>query len=196
MTPERGASTQLSPTEYQLLVDRSPMLIWRARPDGLCDYFNARWLDFTGRTMEQEFGDGWAQGVHPDDLQRCLDHYRAHLARRAPFEMEYRLRRADGAWRWIADHGAPFFDERGAFAGYIGNCLDITDSVEAQRAREQRHRAELEGLRALLAICAWCKKVRAHDGTWQEVGTWFERQGLGLVSHGMCDHCADEQERR
>jgi PAS domain S-box-containing protein len=132
-----SSEKQLSGTEYRLLVEHSPVLIWRATPDKKCDYFNQVWLDFTGRTLEQELGDGWAEGVHPDDLARCFEIYVSHFDLRKPFEMEYRLRRFDGVYRWIFDRGVPFSDDRGEFQGYIGSCVDVTERLEGeQRSRD------------------------------------------------------------
>lgn len=117
---------------YLSVLERFPALIWRAGVDGNCDYFNSTWLEFTGRTVDQEKGDGWAEGVHSDDLQRCLDVYRRHFAVRQPFAMEYRLRRHDGQYRWILDLGRPFLDLDGQFAGYLGACFDVSDRHEAE----------------------------------------------------------------
>ncbi|MDQ3896633.1 MAG: PAS domain-containing protein [Actinomycetota bacterium] len=89
------------------MADAVPVLIWTAGPDGGCTFVNRRWLEFTGRSLEDELGDGWTDNLYPDDRERCVADYRAALQRRAPFEMEYRLRRADGAWRWILVHGEP-----------------------------------------------------------------------------------------
>ncbi len=97
----------LSLEEYRSIVEQAPILIWRADTTGECNYFNEQWLAFTGRTMAQETGNGWAEGVHPDDFRRCLDIYLGHFNRRAVFEMEYRLRRHDGAYRWLFDRGVP-----------------------------------------------------------------------------------------
>jgi two-component system CheB/CheR fusion protein len=129
--------SQLTATEYRLLVEHSPVMIWRAGLDAKCDYFNDTWLEYTGRTLEQEQGDGWAEGVHPDDFQRCVEYYLDHFARRQPFEMEYRLRRHDGQHRWIFDRGVPYTDDRGEFAGFIGSCVDVHERRRAQDEFEQ-----------------------------------------------------------
>jgi PAS domain S-box-containing protein len=147
------ALRSLPPGQYRLLVESSPVMIWRAGLDAKCDYFNETWLAFTGRTFQQEFGDGWAEGVHGDDLDRCVGIYRDHFARRASFEMEYRLRRHDGVYRYIFDRGVPFVDEVGTFAGFIGSCVDIEERVRAQallEASAARERKVAEGLAAEL----------------------------------------------
>ena len=136
----------LNAREYRVIVENAPNLIWRAGLDAKCDYFNRTWLDFTGRTLAQERGDGWAQGVHPEDLDRCVKTYLDSFARRVPFEMEYRLRRFDGEWRWINDRGAPFFEADGQFAGYIGSCIDVTDRVEGHMYKEISQRDGLTGI--------------------------------------------------
>jgi PAS domain S-box-containing protein len=125
---------------FGTLANGAPVLIWMAGPDKLCTYFNKRWLDFTGRTMEQELGNGWADGVHPDDFHRCLDTYITAFDRRELFEMEYRLRRADGHYRWIFDTGSPLFSE-GTFLGYIGSCIDITDRKEMEETLRKNEAA-------------------------------------------------------
>ncbi len=112
---------------YLKIFEEFPALIWRARLDKQCDYFNKNWYEFTGRTVEQEFGNGWAEGVHPDDLQRCLDIYITSFDKRVGFEMEYRLRHHSGTYRWLRDCGRPFYDMDETFLGYIGSCYDITD---------------------------------------------------------------------
>ncbi|HEX9996293.1 MAG TPA: PAS domain S-box protein, partial [Abditibacterium sp.] len=112
---------------FRTMADTAPVLIWLSGTDGLCFFFNKTWLDFTGRTLEEEFGNGWADGVHPDDLERCLHIYSSHFNARQPFEMEYRLRRFDGEYRWLLDRGAPRWTANGDFAGFIGSCIDITE---------------------------------------------------------------------
>jgi diguanylate cyclase (GGDEF)-like protein/PAS domain S-box-containing protein len=117
---------------YLTILEDFPALIWRAGLDTHCNYFNRTWLEFTGRPLEMELGDGWTEGVHPDDFKGCVDTYLEAFAAQRPFSMEYRLRRYDGEYRWILDIGRPFFDPEGQFAGYIGSCFDITDKKLAE----------------------------------------------------------------
>lgn len=135
-------------------------MIWRSTVDASCDYFNETWLAFTGRTLAQEVGNGWADGVHPEDLQRCVAHYLDHFHRREPFEMEYRLRRHDGAYRWIFDRGAPFTDDEGQFAGFIGSCVDIDERRKAQDAQKAHVREQLALARDFEK---WVLTVVSHD---------------------------------
>lgn len=111
------------------VVHASPALVWLADTTKGCIWFNDPWLAFTGRTMEQELGNGWAEGVHPDDLDRCLTIFTGSFDQLKPFSMEYRLRRHDGVYRLILDEGRPRFRPDGSFVGYIGVCLDITDKT-------------------------------------------------------------------
>lgn len=113
---------------YLKIFEDFPALIWRSRLDKLCDYFNRTWLEWTGKTMDEEFGNGWTKGVHPDDFDACLETYVSKFDRREPFYMEYRLLDRHGEYRWIGDHGRPFYDLDGTFLGYIGSCYDITDN--------------------------------------------------------------------
>ncbi len=117
---------------YLRILAEAPALIWRANTDAECDWFNNSWLSFTGRTMEQEYGNGWAEGVHRDDLDRCVGIWLGAFRKRENFEMEYRLRRHDGEFRWILDIGRPLESPDGSFAGYIGYCFDITDRKKAE----------------------------------------------------------------
>lgn len=118
------------------MADATPVMIWQADVDKRSIYFNRLWLEFTGRTLEQEAGDGWADGVHPEDLERCLRTFAQAFDQRQTFEMEYRLLRHDGEYRWILDRGAPLNAPDGSFTGYIGGCIDIT---ERKRAEAQKH---------------------------------------------------------
>ena len=135
---------QESEHRFRTMADSAPVLIWIAGLDKLCFFFNKVWLDFTGRTLEQEMGNGWAEGVHPDDFQHCLDSYMSSFDVRQSFSMEYRLRRYDGEFRWILDNGVPRFDEQGVFLGYIGSCIDITELKQLnQELTESQQRLKL-----------------------------------------------------
>lgn len=186
------AHRPLSKNEYQALVEQAPILIWRARTDSLCDYFNERWLAFRGRTMEEEFGNGWAEGVHPDDFERCLKIYLDNFNARNIFEMDYRLMRHDGVYRWIFDRGVPFFSEGGEFAGYIGSCIDITEKVEAQEELKAAQQAEIKSLQGLLPICMGCKKIKDDEGYWNQLETYISKHSQAEFSHGLCPACAVE----
>ncbi|MBN2805257.1 MAG: PAS domain S-box protein [Prolixibacteraceae bacterium] len=118
--------------QYRTLADSGLALIWKAGTDKLCNYFNLPWLNFTGRTFEQESGNGWAEGVHPDDFDRCLDTYVNAFDKREVFQMEYRLRHYSGEYRWLLDKGTPNYNAEGEFVGYIGHCFDITEQKKAE----------------------------------------------------------------
>jgi PAS domain S-box-containing protein len=150
----------LTGAEYRLLVEHSPVMTWRAGLDAKCNYFNTTWLAFTGRTLEQENGDGWAKGVHPDDAERCVAYYLEHFQRREAFDMEYRLRRHDGQFRWIFYRGAPFLDDTGAFAGFIGSCVDINERRQAQAVQRKR---DQEQLTLAQEFERWILSIVSHD---------------------------------
>ena len=121
-----------SEERFRVMADTAPVLVWRSGTDKACDFFNQPWLEFRGRTMEQELGSGWTEGVHPADLDQCLVTYTGAFDARRSFRMEYRLQRADGEYRWVLDSGVPRFAPDGAFAGYIGSCFDITERKHAE----------------------------------------------------------------
>lgn len=121
---------------FQQLADGAPVMIWMAGLDMGCFYFNRAWLDFRGRTLEQESGNGWAEGVHPEDLQRCVNHYIACFERRVAFAMSYRLQHRSGAYRWILDRGAPHSLPDGTFLGFFGGCAEIENDTPIARHAE------------------------------------------------------------
>lgn len=128
-----------SEERFRNMADNAPVLIWVADQSGSCTYFNKQWLDFTGRRLEEELGFGWSHAVHPDDLAHCLETYKTSFDKRTSFQMEYRLRRKDGEFRWILDCGTPRFSSDRAFLGFIGSSIDITDRKESEVALHQAH---------------------------------------------------------
>ncbi len=184
---------RLTLQEYEALMEQSPILSWRANTDALCDYFNERWLSFRGRSMEEEYGNGWAEGVHPDDFDRCLKIYLESFNRREIFEMEYRLQRHDGVYRWIFDRGVPFYGVEGEFAGYIGSCVDVTERVEAQEALRRKLEEEIKVLKGIIPICSYCHKIRNDKEIWQQMEIYISEHSEALFSHGMCPECSERE---
>jgi PAS domain S-box-containing protein len=213
ITERRRAEQELRESEerFRLLANAAPVMIWKSGPDKLCTYFNQPWLEFTGRALEAELGNGWTEGVHPDDLLGCMDTYTQSFEFRVAFKMEYRLRRHDGEYRWIEDTGIPMMGPDGSFAGYIGSCADITDRKKGEEAlrtvsgklieaqeKERRHIArelhdDINQRLALLAIelqqlsnISSLSDVQLHERT-QEL---FKRTteistAVQLLSHGL-----------
>jgi len=132
--------------QYKLIVENTPNLIWVSGVDGKCYYFNQTWLDFRGRNLSDEYGDGWFEGVHPDDRERCMEIYMENFKEQKEFQMVYRLQRYDGEYRWIDDSGAPFYDEAGKFSGFVGSCVDITEGIRGQQYKKRAIRDGLTGI--------------------------------------------------
>jgi PAS domain S-box-containing protein len=128
------AAQHESEMRFRVMADNAPVLIWMSDPDGNAYFFNKPWLDFTGRTKEEESRQGWLEGVHQEERQRYLTVYLRAYETRSPIIMEYRLRRWDGEYRWILDHGEPRMTPDGEFAGYVGSCIDITDQINQREA--------------------------------------------------------------
>lgn len=149
------ATLRESEERFRLVSNTAPVMIWMSDPDKRT-YFNAPWLEFTGRTLGEESGNGWVQGVHPDDLQKCWETYAKSFDQRQPFQMEYRLRRSDREYRWVFDHAVPRFNADGSFAGYIGSCIDVTERKAAEDALSNIGR----------------KLIEAHE----EERTWIARE--------------------
>lgn len=146
VTERKRAETALRESEarFRIMADAAPVLIWVAGTDKGCTYFNSRWLEFTGRRLEEELGNGWIEGVHPDDLLDCLRTYAEAFDARREFKMEYRLRHRSGEYRWLLDHGVPRASTWEDFRGYIGCCIDITDRKETEVALEMASRLPAE----------------------------------------------------
>jgi PAS domain S-box-containing protein len=195
-TQRRHAESAIRESEerFRLVANTAPIMIWMSGADKLCNYFNRGWLEFTGRPLEKELGNGWAEGLYPEDLQRCLNTYITAFDERQPFRMEYRLKRHDGQYRWIFDHGVPRFNADGSLAGYIGSCFDVTERklaeealskvsqrlIEAQEEERARIARELHddiGQRVALLIVNLAGLKRRHPAS--EPGIEEARKQLG-----------------
>lgn len=182
ITQRKQAEQALRESEQKLraVTDATPVMIWLSGVDKLCYYFNKSWLDFVGRTMEEEMGNGWAENVHPQDFDRCLQIYVSSFDARQPFEMEYRLRHHSGQYRWILDHGLPRFTADGTFEGYVGGCLDIhaqKEAAEKVRVASDALRESEQRFRAL--VDASSDVVYRMSPDWSEMR---ELDGRGFIS--------------
>ena len=149
-----------SERRFRDMSDSAPVMIWLADANGHCEYFNKGWLDFTGRGASQERGDGWTQGVHIDDRHRCVAIYQSSVSARCEFEIDYRLRRRDGVYRWILDRGVPRYGDNGEFVGFIGSAIDVTDrrrQESALRQSEERYRAVVDSQTEL--VCRFTRDL-------------------------------------
>jgi len=179
----REAALRESEALFRTLADMAPAYIWMADADGYLNYLNKGWLDFRGRTLEQELNFGWAEGLHPEDYQRCLDTFEQTVKTRTPYEMEYRMRRHDGEFRWLLDRGVPLWDAERKLAGFVGLCVDVTvrkQAVDALRASERRFRELLEGLPVAVRIVQDDKLVFANLADAHLHGYSRPEQELGL----------------
>src|SRR5262249_23062609 len=158
------AGLRESEERFRIVADAAPVLIWMSGMDKLCTFFNRPWLEFTGRTLDQELGNGWAEGVHPDDMQRCLKVYTEAFDARKTFVMQYRLKRHDGEYRWVSDQGVPRQDAQGNFSGYIGSWVDVTELIAKETAlHESKARVDLATKAAGLIVWSW---DIARDDVW------------------------------
>jgi PAS domain S-box-containing protein len=176
----REGAIRESETRFRELADSAPVLIWMTDPDRSRIYFNEPWLAFTGRSLEQELGDGWLAGIHPRDapaLEICAEGFAA----RRPFQAEFRMRRHDGEWRWVLDSGVPRFNPSGEFKGFIGSCVDITERKRAEERQkllvnELNHRVK----NTLATVQSLAVQTRRASASTEEFGTAFEARLLAL----------------
>jgi PAS domain S-box-containing protein len=188
ITQRKQAEARLKESEerFRQMADGAPVMIWLAGTDKRHTFFNKPWLTFTGHAMEQELGDRWAEGVHPEDLERCYATYSSSFDARREFRMEYRLRCADGEYRWVLDHGVPRFVNDGNFAGFIGSCIDVTDFKRAQE--EAIARQKLESLGVLTGgIAHYFNNLLANISAAAELMLSDVREGTGADEKRLSD---------
>jgi PAS domain S-box-containing protein len=176
------AALRESELRFRTTANAAPVLIWMSGPDKRCTWFNERWLEFVGRAIEQELGDGWCDNLHPADFDRVLDTYHAAFDARRSYEMEYRLQRNDGAWRWLLERGTPNIGPNGTFEGYIGTCIDITEhreTVEALRESRARFKTLAESLPQMIWTCTRDGYTDYLSRQWLDYTGRSEAQQLG-----------------
>jgi len=172
VTENRRAEEALRESEqrFRNMANSAPVLLWIAGTDMLFNWFNKPWLEFTGQTMEHELGKGWEKGVHPEDLEHCLEIYTSAFQARRPFRMELRLLRWDGPYRWVVSEGLPRYTVEGEFFGFIGSCIDITDQkgIEVDLQESQRFlQSSLDSLSAHIAIIDQAGTILAVNAAWR-----------------------------
>jgi two-component system, LuxR family, sensor kinase FixL len=175
-----------SEARFRTVADVAPVMIWMSGPDKEGIFFNKGWLEFTGRTVDEELGEGWLNGVHPEDLANCIEVCGAAFGKREPFTVEYRLRRKDGEYRWLLDTGTPRFDTDGVFLGYIGSCIDIGDRKQAE-LDHQLQSLELARV-GRLALMGELAASLAHEIN-NPLGAMVTNASAGqrLLSHGQLE---------
>src|SRR5262249_12974511 len=190
---------RVSEEKFRILADTAPVMVWMSGTDRLCTFFNKPWLDFTGRAIEEELGAGWTEGVHPEDYDHCLEIYFKSFEAREPFEMEYRLRRHDGEYRWMLDHGIPRFSPGGDFLGYIGSAIDISQrrhAAEMLRESEARFQHMANTAPAVLWVTEPDGRCTFLSRGWYEFTSQTEQEALGKGGFGWLDavHPDDREE--
>lgn len=172
-------SLQESEERFKTVADSAPVMIWMSGSDKFLDFFNARWLEFTGHTIEQERGEGWQHGVHPDDLVHCLDVYNTAFEKQTPFYTEYRLRRYDGIYRWISDNAVPRYND-GVFIGFISACMDIDDE---KRFNQRLQQSELlfKTISNVSPVGLWMTNEKGENTFVND--TWVRWTGIDLSRH-------------
>jgi two-component system, cell cycle sensor histidine kinase and response regulator CckA len=168
ITERKRAEAELRESEerFRNMANAAPVMIWVSGPDKICTFVNEPWLDFTGRSLEQELGVGWSEDVHLEDRDRCLATYNSSCDARHPFEMEYRLRRADAEYRWVLDNGTPLY-RGGEFVGFIGSCIDITERKLIEE-RLRANEARLKDAQRLAKVGSWERHLEADRIQWSE----------------------------
>jgi PAS domain S-box-containing protein len=179
-----------SEERFRMLADSAPVMIWVTGTDSQCTFVNRQWLEFTGRTMEKEIGNGWSDGIHPSDFQPCVDYYLSSFNSRRSFTMEYRYMRADGQYRWLVDNGVPRFGSTGDFLGYIGSCVDISERKQNEQA--------LQHLTARIFMLQDEERQRVaaelHDGLGQSLAIIKNRAQMGLRNQANPDRIIEQLE--
>lgn len=173
-----GIGTGLCVEDCEQLLEQLPAMVWRANERAECSFCSRSWQAFTGVSR---LGIGWLEPIHAEDRHKYMSTYRTSVARRQPFQVRYRLRRADGSYRWVLEKGAPLWDATGRFDGYVGVCVDVTEQMEEVQAAQTSI--------GVLPICAHCKRIRDERGHWHSVEEYMSQHTDADLSHGICPDC-------
>lgn len=173
-------SLKESETRFRLMADTTPVMMWMSDMNGAANYFNKAWLEFTGRSLDQEMGNGWTEYIHSEDRAACLETLQESMPLRRVIKLEYRLLAADGSYRWIMDHGVPRFSEIGDFFGYIGSCVDVTDFKQAEDELHRANDSLLAAHRELEQLLSHEQVLSRTDGL---TGLYNYRHFFELASH-------------
>lgn len=163
---------------FTTMADNVPAMIWMSGDDKFCDFFNRTWLEFTGRTIEQESNEGWLENVHPDDVEKCIEDYKRSLKDEKGFYSEYRLKRHDGNYRWIADNSVPRYHPDGSFAGFISACIDIEDQKNS-RERIMASELRFKTISNAAPVGLWMTDTEGRNTFVND--TWIEWTGMPFV---------------
>jgi PAS domain S-box-containing protein len=150
----------------RLAIDAIPTMVWSVRPDGIIDTLNQRWLDYTGISLEPYLKDPMGP-VHPEDVPRVIEKWRAHMVSEEPYEAEMRLRRADGEYRWFLVRTAPLHDEQGRLVQWYGAAIDIEDRKRAEEKLKQSE-SQLAEAQRLAHVGSWEWNIRTNAVTWSD----------------------------
>jgi PAS domain S-box-containing protein len=196
---------QESEARFRAMADGAPVLIWVASSDKRCTWMNRGAREFTGCGLDEGQGTGWTRSLHPEDLQATLEARDAAFDAQVAFTLEFRVRRRDGAYRWIRDSGVPRYDDAGTFLGYIGSGVDVTDHrlaedrmLEALRANEKllgelrEAMGRVKTLSGLLPICQHCHRIRDGAGAWVRMEEYISQRSQASFAHGLCPECLEK----
>lgn len=179
---QRDEALKESEQHFRTLANSGSALVWTSGIDKRCSYFNEPWLKFTGRSLEDELGNGWTTGLHPDDLERCQEIYNTAFDQRLSFRMDYRVRHADGTYHWVSDDGTPRYDTQGEFLGYIGFCMDVTERKQLEETLRE-HSIQLQELSRRVLAAQETERRRVAIELHDELAQALTAIKINLQSH-------------
>lgn len=198
VTFRRRAEEELRESEgrFRTIADAAPVMIWMAEADGRVNYFNRRWTEFTGRSLQEELAN-WSESIHAEDRERKIRTYHEALGRQAAFSQQFRMRRADGAYRWVHETGVPRFSPGGMFLGFAGTAVDVTDLLDAEAARretERHFRETLENLELIAVMLDADGTITFCNDCLLRLTGWRREEVIGRSWFAVFVHAPDRLE--